>query len=64
MGNNNNTLSSLQKAPWTIELSDDGNFERFFKRLDDVDQAIVRAAIENVLRPLGNEICTTEWGKT
>lgn len=61
--NNNNTLSSLQKAPWTIELSDDGNFERFFKRLDDVDQAIVRAAMENVLRPLSNKICTTEWGK-
>lgn len=53
----------FENIPWTIELSDDGNFERFFKRLDDVDQAIVRAAIENVLRPLGNEICSTEWGK-
>ena len=63
MSDNDNGLPGLENVPWTIELSDDGNFERFFKRLDDVDQAIVRAAIENFLRPLGNEICSTEWGK-
>lgn len=48
---------------WNITVYEQGHFEKFFRDLDEIDQAIVGAAIEHVLKPLGTEICSTEWGK-
>lgn len=48
---------------WTTELANDGNFERFFRRLGDYNQAVLAAAIEQVLERLGPDTCSGEWGK-
>lgn len=48
--------------PWTAELEDE--FERWFKKeLDQYEQAVLTAAIENVLEVHGIAICELEWGK-
>lgn len=49
---------------WTVEVYEDGGFERFYRRLDEAEQATTRAAIEYVLSRLGMDICATEWGKS
>lgn len=53
---------------WTVETWEDNNgrnpFEKWFLGLHEYDQAIVDATIEHVLRPMGMDICETEWGKS
>lgn len=48
---------------WSIEYADDGKFERFFNGLGEYEQAVLVAAVENVLQPYGIDICQGEWGK-
>lgn len=49
---------------WTTELSTDGAFERFFRKLPKYEQAVLDAAIRNVLQVEGINICADEWGKS
>lgn len=57
-----------QPQPWTIEAWEDNSgrspFEKWYLKLHEYDQAVVDATIEHVLRPLGMDICETEWGKS
>lgn len=48
---------------WSIDVYDKGNFERFYLKLDDLDQAVLQAAIDHVLKFYGIDICRNEWGK-
>lgn len=48
---------------WTTEIYD-RTFERWFeKELDQYEQAVLRAAIEQILERYGIDICEGEWGK-
>jgi hypothetical protein len=47
---------------WRIEYEGQA-FERFLLGLPEYEQAVLVAAIEQVLVPLGMEICSGEWGK-
>lgn len=38
-----------QAGRWTTEVYPGGNFERFYRKLNEIDQAIVTAAIEHIL---------------
>ncbi len=48
-------------SQWSVEQQ--GEFERAFNKLPQYEQAVMVAAIENVLATLGHEVCATEWGK-
>lgn len=54
----------MENSTWHIEIYNEGNFARFFKRLDEAERAVVDAAIQHVLVPLGIDICASEWGKS
>ena len=54
----------VDNSTWQIEIFNEGNFARFFKRLDEAERAVVDAAIQHVLVPLGIDICASEWGKS
>lgn len=54
----------MDNSTWQIEIYNEGNFARFFKRLDEAERAVVDAAIQHVLVPLGIDICASEWGKS
>jgi len=47
---------------WSIEYEGNG-FARFLKSLPAYEQAVLIAAIENVLQVHGIDICAGEWGK-
>lgn len=49
---------------WSIEYDEGGKFERFFSTLGNYEQAVLVAAIENVLEPYGIDICHGDWGKS
>ena len=53
----------MDNSTWQIEIFNEGNFARFFKRLDEAERAVVDAAIQHVLVPLGIDICASEWGE-
>lgn len=48
--------------PWTIEYSGQ-RFESFVRKLPEHEQAVLIAAIEQVLVVEGIAICESEWGK-
>ena len=53
---------------WTVEIWEDEHgrapFEDWVQSdLSPYEQAVVTTAVQNVLKPLGNKICDTEWGK-
>lgn len=55
-------------STWTVEVWDDERtgrcpFDVWFGKLDEYEQAVVDAVIENIVTPLGMDICDTEWGK-
>lgn len=56
------TQSNLPKI-WTVEIEDDQKFRAFYRSLEDIEQAVLRAALQEVLPRLGMDICNTEWGK-
>ncbi|WP_188109139.1 hypothetical protein [Paeniglutamicibacter gangotriensis] len=41
------------KNRWTVEYNEESNFSSFFRNLNTYEQAVVRAAIEQVLETLG-----------
>lgn len=47
---------------WTVEYEGDG-FESFLRSLPPYEQAVLIAAVENVLQNYGIDICSGEWGK-
>lgn len=47
---------------WSIEY-EGADFERFFSRLGDYERVVLTAAINQVLRVHGIDICRGEWGK-
>ena len=47
---------------WTVEY-EGASFELFYRRLPDHAQAVLAAAIENVLAVHGMDVCSGEWGK-
>jgi hypothetical protein len=47
---------------WTSET--ESAFDRWFSSLDPYKQAVLSAAIENVLETYGMDICSMEWGKS
>jgi len=47
---------------WTIEYEGDV-FERFFLSLPEYEQAVLTAALENVLEVYGIDVCSSEWAK-
>lgn len=49
-------------AGWSVEYEGE-SFERFLLSLSAYEQAVVLAAIENVLQVYGIDICSGEWGK-
>jgi hypothetical protein len=49
---------------WSIDAPDDGQFWRFYNKLQDMDKAIVQAALDHVLEVRGIDICSSEWGKS
>lgn len=49
---------------WSIEYDQGGKFERFFSTLGNYEQAVLVAAIENVLEPYGIDICHGDCGKS
>lgn len=51
------------KNRWTVEYNEESNFSSFFRNLNTYEQAVVRAAIEQVLETLGPEICAGRWGR-
>jgi predicted XRE-type DNA-binding protein len=51
-------------SKWTAEIADEGNFEKFFRGLNEYHQAVLKAAIETVLERVGIDICSGEWGKS
>lgn len=46
---------------WKIDV--EGVFERNVKRFPQYEQAVLFAAVEHVLKPMGTDVCSTEWGK-
>lgn len=50
-------------ATWSIDAPDDSQFWRFYDKLQDLDRAIVQAALDHVLEVRGIDICSSEWGK-
>lgn len=50
-------------SEWTVDYEGDG-FERFFDSLDEYEQAVLVAAVEQVLAKHGIDICSGEWGKS
>lgn len=55
-------------STWTVEAWEDDRtgqcpFAVWFGKLDQYEQAVVDAVIENIVKPLGMNICDTEWGK-
>ncbi len=50
-------------SAWTIRLSDEKSFNRFVKKLSPYEEAVLFAAIDYILKPLGDDICSGEWGK-
>lgn len=48
---------------WAIDVFEQGDFEKFYAKLDELDQAILQAAINHVLKSHGIDICQNEWGK-
>lgn len=48
---------------WAVEILDEAAFDRFVRKLTDYEEAVLFAAIENFLEPLGQDICESEWGK-
>ena len=55
-------------SAWTVEAWEDDRtgkcpFAVWFGKLDQYEQAVVDAVIENIVKPLGMDICDTEWGK-
>lgn len=51
------------KNRWTVEYGEGSKFAAFFRNLNTYEQAVVRAAVEQVLESLGPEICAGRWGK-
>lgn len=49
---------------WSIDVYEQSNFEKFYVKLDELDQAVLQAAIDHVLKPYGIDICQNEWGKS
>lgn len=47
---------------WRIEYEGDA-FERFLFSLPEYEQAVLVAAIENLLQVHGIDVCAGEWGK-
>ena len=47
---------------WSVEYYGD-RFERFVRTLPEYEQAVLFAAVENVLQVHGIDICSGEWGK-
>lgn len=52
---------------WKVEVWEDQHgrspFTKWYEQLDDYDQAVVDAAVTNILEPMGMDIAGTEWGK-
>lgn len=53
---------------WRVDYDEDAHgrspFAKWFqKKLTPYEQAVLTAAIEQVLRVLGTDICESEWGK-
>lgn len=46
---------------WTVDYEGEG-FERFLGSLPEYEQAVLIAAIEHILKVLGPDICSGEWG--
>lgn len=53
---------NLPEGKWTTEYFDD-RFERFFRSLPGYQQAVLAAAIQQVLEVFGPDICASDWGK-
>lgn len=66
---NNGNASPVNhiRTNWTVEVWEDSNgrspFGKWYDKLGEYDQAVVDAAIKEILMPLGMDICETEWGK-
>lgn len=52
------------ESVWSVDYEDGGKFEAFFNSLEAYEQAVVTAAIENVLERMGIDICSGSWGKS
>lgn len=52
----------LDQGSWTVEYEGE-QFERFFNGLPDYEQAVLTAAITEVLQVRGIDVCSGEWGK-
>nr|WP_176704684.1 hypothetical protein [Arthrobacter sp.]AXV46303.1 addiction module toxin [Arthrobacter sp.] len=57
-----------EPAPkWSIEIWEpkkrNAPFTRWFDKLSPIDQAIVDAVIEKIIKRFGIDICDSEWGK-
>lgn len=57
----------MSAGRWTVEewvdVEGGSPFGQWFAKLDAYGQAVVDAVIENILTPLGIDVCDTEWGK-
>ncbi len=66
-GVSSSSADSGQVQAWTVEIWEDnrGNapYVDWMNDLSKYEQAVVTAAVRNVLQPLGMGICDTEWGK-
>lgn len=49
-------------GPWKLEYARP-SFERFFRKLAPYEQAVLAAALKQVLSVHGPDICQGEWGK-
>lgn len=49
-------------TPWRIEIEGD-DFNKFVRKLPAYEQAVLFAAIEQVLALSGPDICDSEWGR-
>lgn len=49
--------------PWSVEILDEKQFDRFVKKLGPYEEVVLFAAIDHILKPLGIDICNGEWGK-
>lgn len=56
-------MSDFTENTWTVHYDEDGDFPKFFNSLKEHERAAVILTIENILTPLGINICQTEWGK-
>lgn len=50
------------QGSWTVEYEGE-QFERFFRGLPEYEQAVLTAAITEVLQVRGIDVCSSEWGK-